>query len=184
VDTEAFDALLLAGDPTSLTEAVALYRGPLLANLPDEWVLDAQEQYRIRIADTCERLGDQAEATGDLTGAVEWARRALGHDPVRESCHRAIVRRLAANGRGAEALDAYRRCEAVLDAELGVEPSAETKAIARRLRAGGVTIARSGATREGHPAGESCRNHGPVRRTDRRPGNGIGRGYYESLAGY
>src|SRR5260370_6110157 len=136
VDTERFDDLLAAGNAQSLTEAVALYRGPLLANLPDEWVLDAQEQYRIRVADACERLGDHAEATGDLRAGAEWARRALGHDPVRESCHAALIARLAANGRGAEALAAYSRCVALLDAELGVEPSEETQALAPRNPAG------------------------------------------------
>lgn len=138
VDTERFDALLDAGDPGSLREAVGLYRGPLLANLPDEWVLDAQEEYRTRVADACERLGDQAESAGDLADGTEWARRALVHDPLRESCHRSLIRRLAGSGRGAEALAAYRRCAAVLDSELGVEPSAETQALARRVRAGRV----------------------------------------------
>ncbi len=141
VDTERFDALLAAGDAGSLTEAVALYRGPLLANLPDEWVLVAQEQYRIRVADACERLGDLAEASGDLPAAADWARRGLGHDPARESCHRALIGRLEANGRAAEALAAYRRCVAVLDAELGVEPSMETQAFARRIRAAGAEAA-------------------------------------------
>lgn len=138
VDTERFDALLADGDPQSLTEAVALYRGPLLANLPDEWVLDAQEHYRIRVADACERLGGHAEAAGDLRAAAEWARRALGHDPVRESCHAALMARLAANGRGAEALAAYSRCVALLDAELGVAPTEETQTLARRIRARGT----------------------------------------------
>ena len=158
VDTEEFDALLAAGDAGSLAEAVSLYRGPLLASLPDEWVLDAQESYRIRVADACERLGDHAEAVGDLLAAAEWARRALGHDPVRESCHRALIGRLAGNGRGAEALAAYRRCVTVLDAELGVEPAPETQALARRIRARGEQAVADGGDAGGPPAKATTRS--------------------------
>ncbi len=135
VDVQQFDRLVTAGDPRSLAAAVALYRGPVLVDLPDEWVLDVQDEYRIRAADACERLGDHAEATGDWAAAADWARRALGHEPARETCHRALMSRLAASGRAGEALAAHRRCAAVLEAELGVEPSAETQDLARRIRA-------------------------------------------------
>lgn len=143
VDVEVFDHLLGAGDAGSLEEAVALYQGPLLAELPDEWVLEIQDDYRLRVAGACERLGDLAEAGGDLDTAAHWARRATWYDPIRETCHRALIARLAATGRQAEALGAYRKCAAILKAELGVEASAETQALARRLAPSG---AKSGAT--------------------------------------
>jgi len=135
VDVVTFDQLVAAGDAQSLTAAVALYRGPLLTELPDEWVLEAQDEYRTRVADACERLGDHAQAAGDLSAAAEWARRAVGHEPARETSHRALISRLAANRRGGEALAAYRKCAAVLEAEFGVEPSAETQALVQRIRA-------------------------------------------------
>ena len=36
IDVERFDELLASGDPAALAEAAALYRGPLLPDLPDE----------------------------------------------------------------------------------------------------------------------------------------------------
>jgi DNA-binding SARP family transcriptional activator len=135
VDVQQFDRLVTAGDPLSLATAVALYRGPVLADLPDEWVLDVQDEYRVRVSDACEHLGDEAEASGDLAAAANWARRALAHEPARETCHRALISRLAASGRAGEALAAYRKCATVLEAEFGVEPAAETQDLARRIRA-------------------------------------------------
>ena len=135
IDVERFDEFLAAGDPAALAEAVALYGGPLLPDLPDEWVLEAQDDYRLRVAGVCERLGDHAEQAGDLPAAAEWARRAVRFEPLRESGHRALISRLGQAGRPAEALAAYHRCAAVISAELGVEPSAEIQELGRRLGA-------------------------------------------------
>jgi DNA-binding SARP family transcriptional activator len=137
IDVERFDELLAGGDPAALAEAAALHRGPLLSDLPDEWVLAAQDDYRLRVAGACERLGDHAEEAGDLAAAAEWARRAVGFEPLRESGHRALISRLSEAGRPAEALAAYCKCTAVLSAELGVEPSAEIQDLGRRLGSAG-----------------------------------------------
>jgi DNA-binding SARP family transcriptional activator len=134
LDVERFQRLLTAGDQTSLAAAVTAYRGPLLADLPDEWVLGEQDGYRTRVADACEQLSAFAKQEGDLVGAAEWARRGIGYEPLRESCHQALVLALAAAGRSAEALAAYRRCAAVLSAELGVAPSAALQELGTRLR--------------------------------------------------
>lgn len=135
IDVERFDELLASADPAALAEAVALYRGPLLSDLPDEWVLEAQDDYRLRVAGACERLGDHAEETGDMAAAADWARRAVGFEPLRESGHRALISRLRQAGRPAEALAAYRKCDAVISAELGVQPSADIQELGRQLGA-------------------------------------------------
>ncbi len=133
IDVERFDELLAGADPVALPDAVALYRGPLLSDLPDEWVLEAQDDYRLRVAGACERLGDHAEQVGDMAAAADWARRAVGFEPLRESGHLALISRLSEARRPAEALAAYRKCTAVLSAELGVEPSAEIQELGRQL---------------------------------------------------
>jgi DNA-binding SARP family transcriptional activator len=137
IDVERFDGLLAGADPAALAEAAALYRGPLLSDLPDEWVLEAQDDYRLRVAGACEQLGDHAEQAGDLAAAADWARRAVRFEPLRESGHRALISRLSQAGRPAEALAAYRKCAAVLSAELGVEPSAEIQELGQRIGAAG-----------------------------------------------
>ncbi len=153
IDVERFDELLASGDPAALAEAAALYRGPLLSDLPDEWVLEAQDDYRLRVAGACERLGDHAEEAGDIATAADWARRAVRFEPLRESAHRALISRLSQAGRPAEALAAYRKCAAVISADLGVEPSAEIQELGRRL----------GAPAEPHRT--------PVRKARSRPAN-------------
>jgi DNA-binding SARP family transcriptional activator/ABC-type transporter Mla MlaB component len=134
VDVEEFDRLVSAGDPASLQGAVDVAAVPLLADLADEWALDAQDVYRERLVEVLEGLAASAEEAGDMTGAVRWTRAVLEHDRLRESAHRALMRRLHACGERAQALTAYRRARAVLAAELGVAPSRETRALAETLR--------------------------------------------------
>lgn len=134
VDAEEFERLVSAGDPTSLRGAVDIAAAPLLADLADEWALDAQDAHRERLVDVLERLAAGAEDAGDMAGAVRWTRAVLGHDRLRESAHRALMRRLDACGERAQALTAYRRARAVLAAELGVAPSSDTRALAETLR--------------------------------------------------
>ncbi len=143
VDVEQFDRALAVGDAASLREAVALATGPLLSDLADEWVLDAQDEYRDRLIVALERLADGAEQAGDAGAAIEWTKRALEQDRLREGSYRQLIRRLAAAGEPAQALTVYRRCRAVLAAELGMAPTAETRDVVARIRSGGADEADS-----------------------------------------
>ena len=77
-------------------------------------------------------LGDAAEEAGDLEAAVQHARRRLELDPVSEDAARVLMRRLARAGDGAAAVAAYEAFRAALRRELGMAPSAETRALAER----------------------------------------------------
>jgi DNA-binding SARP family transcriptional activator/tetratricopeptide (TPR) repeat protein len=134
IDVERFHQLLRADDDESLERAFALAEDPLLSDLADDWVLEARDEYRDQAAEVALRLADRAEARGDLAGAVLWSRRALSHARLREAVHRALMRRLVATGERAEALAAYSRLAALLAAEFGTPPSAETRALADELR--------------------------------------------------
>ena len=136
IDSERFDSLLAAGTPAALEEAFALADGPLLADLADDWVLEARDDYRERAVRAALALADEAEERADLARAVDWTRRALAGDRLSEATHRALMRRLAACGERAQALAAYARCRAVLAAEFGAAPSQETRALVAQLRAG------------------------------------------------
>ncbi len=134
VDAEEFDRLAALGDRASLEAAVALARAPLLADLADEWALEAQDAHRDRLVTALERLAALAEGAGDLPAAVRWTRAALEQDRLREATHRDLMRRLDASGERAQALAAYRRLRAVLAAEMGIVPSRETRELAASLR--------------------------------------------------
>ena len=136
IDAEEAERLLAAGDRASLEQAVALAARPFLPEIADEWAIEAQDAWRDRLVAGLDRLADLAERDGDLPAAIEWTRRGLRHDRLREAGHRALIRRLTATGERAQAMAAYRRCRDVLAAELGIPPSAETRAMAEGLRSG------------------------------------------------
>lgn len=136
VDLETFRDLTRRGGPGDLERAAALAAEPLVADIPDEWALAAQDEVREELLGVLERLANRCEQAGDRDGAVAWTRRALTCDRLREHTHRALIRRLDAAGERAEALAAYRRCREVLAAELGVLPAPATRALVERLRAG------------------------------------------------
>ena len=78
-----------------LEQAVALNRGPLLADLDDDWVLEARDEHAERLAAALARL---AAAAPDPPQAVSWARRRLALDPLDEDAARDLMRRLADAG--------------------------------------------------------------------------------------
>ncbi len=194
VDVLEVGRLLDAGDPASLERALLLAAEPLLPDIPDEWVLEEQDRLRDRMIDALGALADAADARGDRARALSYSREALSRDRLRESSHRALMRRLAAAGDRGGALAAYGRCRDTLAGELGVPPSAETRELAEQIRAGAtadracrgrdgsaaaaarpVTAGHRGAGRRARPpaARRGRRPRGPRWRRDRRrPGGG------------
>jgi DNA-binding SARP family transcriptional activator len=106
-----------------LTEALDLYRGPPLADVPSSELVatetDRLEESRV-VA-----LGLRIEAEiecGEAGGVVgELLRLTAGH-PLREELWALLMRALRTAGRQAEALEAYERARQVIGDELGVDP--------------------------------------------------------------
>ena len=115
-------------------EALALCQGDLLTDLDDDWVLEERQAHRDRVGELLAALGDAAEEAGDTEAALQHARRRLDLDPVSEDAARALMRRLARAGDAAAAVAAYETFRAALRRELGMAPSAETRALADELR--------------------------------------------------
>ncbi|MBA0125111.1 AAA family ATPase [Haloechinothrix sp. YIM 98757] len=173
VDTEEFVRLAERDDTASLREALMLAHAPLLADLADDWVLDAREEFRERAGAAAARLAELCEQDGDLRGAVSWTRRAIAHVPVRESSYRALMQRLAKLDERGEALAAFERCRAMLDAEFGTVPSESTRVLADRLRSGqGSGEGRRVAARPAEPGRQGAlpgQAASRVRRSRQRP---------------
>ncbi|MGK5685153.1 BTAD domain-containing putative transcriptional regulator [Actinoplanes sp. URMC 104] len=122
------------GDPHAvaglLTEAVELWRGEPLADLPDDPLVVAERARlaelhvlaRQRRAVAWAGLGRTAEAVAELERLV------AGH-PLREGLWAALIEALYAAGRQGDALEAYRRCARTLADELGIDPSPELRAL-------------------------------------------------------
>ena len=111
-----------------LADALALWRGPVLADLAGEPFVtaDATRLEELRLATTERRieaelaLGHHAEVTGELEALVQ-------QHPLRERLWAHLMVALYRSGRQADALAAYQRVRTVLAAELGLEPTPELR---------------------------------------------------------
>jgi DNA-binding SARP family transcriptional activator/tetratricopeptide (TPR) repeat protein len=131
VDALVFDTLVAAG---RLEEAAAMAAGEFLTGFDDEWVLEARDEHRAKLADLLEQLASTAVAGGDLRSALQWTRRQAAVDPLAEEPQRRLMERLAAAGDPAAALAGYERFRQRLDRELGMAPSLPTRRLAQALQ--------------------------------------------------
>ena len=122
-------------------EALALCDGDLLTDLDDDWVLEERQAHRDRVAGLLAALGEAAEEAGDAEAAVHLARRRLDLDPASEDAARVLMRSLARAGDAAAAVAAYETFRAELRRDLGMAPSAATRALADELRSGAPAAA-------------------------------------------
>jgi DNA-binding SARP family transcriptional activator len=133
IDLEDFGRLVSDGE---LEQAAARSRGELLADLDDDWVDESREQHRKQLLEVLGSLADQAERSGNLSGAVDRSREQVALDPLSEEAQRGLVRRLAAAGDRAGALAAYRAYGARLQRELGIAPSTGIRDLVEAVRHG------------------------------------------------
>ena len=113
-----------------------LYRGPFLgSDTETHWQLPMRNRLAARFQRFVSRLGEYWESQRDWDRALALYERALELDPLAESfCRREMIC-LAAQGRRAEAIAAFRRCRHSLSIVLGVAPTAETDHVYRQLLA-------------------------------------------------
>jgi DNA-binding SARP family transcriptional activator len=134
VDLLDFDAAIGQGDEPSLQQAVSLYRGRLLEECTEEWVIQERQAREQAYLDALERLAASALAREETQAAERYLRQAVAADPLRESAQRALMQALAAGGSYAAALQTYRELRLLLHRELNAEPDPETKALFHSLR--------------------------------------------------
>ena len=130
IDAELFLDLLdrQPTAPPMIERALALYAGDYLADEPDApWAEQLRDGLRERFLSALYELAIQRIDTGAYDAAIALARRGLAHDRLREPLYRVLMRAQARAGDVAAALQTYERCRRVLDEELGVVPSAQTR---------------------------------------------------------
>lgn len=124
-----------------LGQAVALYRGPFLADFSladsvvfDEWATLKREWLHRQAVEALARLAHYYEGRGYYQQARQAAWRQLELDPWREEAHRQMMRLHMLSGERTAALAQYEQCRQILAEELGVEPEAETTALYKQIR--------------------------------------------------
>ena len=133
-DVLAFDAAIVRGDPMSLEEAIGLYRGPLVADCDEPWILPERVRREDAYFQAVERLAGIALAGNEVSRACALARQAAAVAPLREPIHRLLMHAYAAGRRKAEALQVYHDLRARLRRENNCEPDPETTALFLSLR--------------------------------------------------
>jgi DNA-binding SARP family transcriptional activator len=137
LDLDRFDQLLegSAGEPTrlaraSLEQALGLVRGEVFEDEPyAAWALDLRGSYQGRILGAHLEAAEAALAELDFGAALAHAEAAAALDRFSERAHRTEMLALYALDRPHEALGRYRSFRMRLDEELGLEPTAETRAL-------------------------------------------------------
>ncbi|HXM56390.1 MAG TPA: BTAD domain-containing putative transcriptional regulator [Candidatus Dormibacteraeota bacterium] len=125
-----------------LREALGLWRGPLLSDVADDRVRArvgmALEERRLvateRLAEADLEAGRPDQAIAGVVGVLE-------QDPARERLAALLMTALYRSGRAADALAVYRRTEAFLTDELGLEPGAELRRVRELIQRGDPDLA-------------------------------------------
>ncbi|MFW6068531.1 MAG: AAA family ATPase [Chloroflexota bacterium] len=149
LDLETVEAATDAAGEASLQDAINLVRGEFLEgfSLPDapefdDWMAVQRERWHLQLNDCFKRLSQRQLDSGALKTAEQTLQRWLAHNPLEERAYRRLMRLQHQQGNRSGALQTFERCREVLAAELGVEPAAETTALAQHVRS--ATVERLG----------------------------------------
>ncbi len=137
-DVQRFHEAVLAGQGE---EALALYTGDFLPGFHlkrapefEHWVDNERSGARRLAGEVAAEIARRRERSGDYLGSLRFVRRARELSPFNERLARRHIELLARGGDSARAMEEYITFRDRLASELGVQPSAETVALARRVR--------------------------------------------------
>lgn len=145
IDLEDFDRLLSEGENArrardfekcveAYESAIALYRGEFMQGSYEPWVEEQRTYYREQYLRLLEALAGVAQKTGDWSKSMQLAQRILHEDQFREDIHCLILRAHAAMGNRGAVKEHFEGLKRLLQEELGVEPSSETRKLYEELR--------------------------------------------------
>ncbi len=109
--------------------AYHICRRPFIAGEMAPWVAQAREQLTDNLVRASECLARIYIWNGEPLIAAELAKEVVAAQPFRETGYQLLMRAHVAAGNRAEALRVYERCKKLISEELGVTPSAETRAV-------------------------------------------------------
>jgi len=127
------EAVLKQGDAARAYGAVGvalhIARRPFFAGETGRWAEQEREKLRELLARALECSAAVHVGIGEPAIAVQMARELTHLEPLRERGYQLLMRAHVAAGNRAEALWTYEQCRRLLVEELGVDPSAATKAV-------------------------------------------------------
>ncbi|MFN3265910.1 MAG: ATP-binding protein [Deinococcales bacterium] len=127
--------------PHSLEAAIALYRGDFLAGLQlpsapdfDVWQEAQRERLRAQFDTLLLQLLNKQRQNGEISAALETARRRVALDALNEPAYRILIELLLEQGNRAAAFEVFRALERQLKRELGLSPNSETMLLAQKIQ--------------------------------------------------
>ena len=146
LDVDEFETRL-SGDIAAveverLKEAIELYQGDFLEGFDvreaaafEEWVRLQRVYLREIAIQALRRLIEYQAGQREYQSSMTYTNRLLALDPWREEAHQQLMLLLARSGQRSAALAQYETCRRMLAQELGVQPTPETTALYKRIRA-------------------------------------------------
>jgi len=125
----------LAASSTATDALATYYGGDFLAGADDGgaaggWITTLRTACRDMAAAILTRATAALAAGGEPDMAILRGRELLSLDPLSETSHRTLMRLYADSGERSKAIAQFQSCRQMLQHELGVEPSAETRQLA------------------------------------------------------
>lgn len=123
-------------DLDALIANLSLYQGELLPGFYDDWVVLERERVQAIFENKMAQLLELLTAAERWTAVQEWGEKWLALGDAPEPAYRALMLAYGVRGDMAKVAALYRRCTDELREQLGVEPSAETRALYEGLSKG------------------------------------------------
>lgn len=115
-------------------DAMALYRGPLLPGVYEDWVLLLRERLHEEYLRTLDALTDALMRKGHYEEALTTARRLVADDPLNERAHEQVIRLYALLGRREDALRQYDSLHQILADALHTRPDPRIERLVKQVR--------------------------------------------------
>jgi DNA-binding SARP family transcriptional activator/predicted ATPase len=129
VTTDVGDFEAALENVESHERAVALYTGDLLEAIYDEWLTAPRERLRSAYLATLERLVSHCRGRLEYAKAIDYAKRLLEADSLREDIVRTLIAVRYEAGDRAGAIEEFERFRKRVREELDIDPMPETKAL-------------------------------------------------------
>ncbi len=144
IDIEEFDRLLNEGENarrarqfeqciSAYESALALYRGEFMQGSYEPWVEEQRTYYREQYFVFWKRWPALPKQPEDWPKAMQLAQLIIREDQFREDIHCVLMRAHAAMGNRGAVKEHYEGLKRLLESELGVEPSLETRKLYQQL---------------------------------------------------
>jgi len=119
-----------------LRQALDLWRGTPLADVPGEWAERVREGWVQRRTDVAVLWAQAELRLGRPSHVIGTVGELISENPLVEALVAVYMRALAGAGRGAEALEAYARTQRQLADQLGADPGAELRGLHQAILRG------------------------------------------------